>query len=264
MELVAALRRQWILTCALLVLTLVGAAGALVKLPWTYQSTGNVVFLVSKNSAKTFGGNPYLGFNAALNQTADVVRYEVMDVNTANHLASQGYSSSYLITDAIDTAGPVLLVTVTGHDKTGVEHTLYGVLNEISVKLSSVQLGLAPDNKIRDLVLSTTPQAKKLVSKKARPLLEVVGLGFIFTVAIPLVVDAVRTRRSGRKSARRRTAFGSQPGEARDRSDNADELPIPASARPYGTADRRRAARRSEDYSERRRPEGRARTARRS
>jgi hypothetical protein len=260
MELVAALRRQWILTCVLLVLTLAGAAGALVKLPWTYQSTGNVVFLVSKNSAKTFGGNPYLGFNAALNQTADVVRYEVMDVNTANYLAAQGYSSSYLITDAIDTAGPVLLVTVTGHDKTAAEHTLDGVLNEISVKLNSLQDGLAPDNKIRDLVVGTTPEAKKLVSKKARPLLEVVGLGVIFTVAIPLVVDAVRTRRSGR----RRTAFGSQPGEARDRSDNADERAVPASARPYGTADRRRAARRSEDYSERRRPDGRARTSRRS
>jgi hypothetical protein len=303
MELAAILRRQWILTCVMVVVTLVGVIGVLIKLSWTYQSTGSVVFLISKNSAKNFGGNPYLGFDTALNQTADVVRYEVMDIETANHLAAQGYPGSYLITDAIDTAGPVLQVQVTGHNKTAVEHTLYGVLNQISVKLNTLQAGVAPDNKIRELVIATSPKATVLVSKKARPLLEVLGIGFILIIGVPSIVDAVRTRRPARKGPRRESASQSESGqvttrsgygsdrparsgygsdrparsgyssdrparsgyssEGPDGSDYGAERRVPAPARPYDTADRNEATRRSAEPSERRSPEGQAKAARR-
>jgi hypothetical protein len=264
-------------------LTLVGVVGVLVKLPWTYQSTGSVVFLLSKDSAKGFGGNPYLGFNSALNQTADIVRYEVMDVNTANYLKAHGYSSSYLVTDAVDTTGPVLLVQVTGHNKAAVEHTLYGVLNQVSTKLNSLQAGMAPGNQIRELVIATSPKATALVSKKARPLLEVLGLGVILTIGIPSVVDAVRTRRSDHTSERRDPAFLSEPGqlpnrpgyegerpvrsgyaaERPDRTDHVGEQRVPAPTRPYDTADRSDATRRSTEPSERGRPGARARASRR-
>lgn len=293
MELAAILRRQWILTCVMIVITLVGVIGVLIKLSWTYQSTGSVVFLISKNSAKNFGGNPYLGFNTALNQTADVVRYEVMDIETANYLAAQGYPGSYLITDAIDTAGPVLQVQVTGHNKVAVGHTLYGVLNEISVKLNTLQAGVAPDNKIRELVIATSPKATVLVSKKARPLLEVLGIGFILIIGVPSIVDAVRTRRSPQRGARRESASQSEPGrvpaqsghgsdrparsgyssdrsarsgyssERPDGSDYGAERKLPTPARPYDTPDRSEATRRSAEPSERRSPEGQAKPARR-
>jgi hypothetical protein len=293
MELAAILRRQWILTCVLAVLTLVGVAGALVKLGSTYQSTGSVVFLTSKDSAKVFGGNPYLGFNSALNQTADVVRYEVMDIRTANALADRGYSSSYMISDAIDTAGPVLLIQITGHNKTNVEHTLYGVLSEISVKLNSLQAGLTPGNKIRSLVVASSPTATVLVSKKARPLLEVLGLGLIFTIGIPVVVDAVRTRRSSRKATKGDSSSRGEPGRAPvrpgpgsdrpvrpgygsdmpvrsghsgDRSDPSGyvgERSAPAPGRPHDSADRNEVTQRSAGFGERRRPDDWAKATRR-
>jgi hypothetical protein len=267
----------------MVVLTLVGVIGVLVKLSWTYQSTGSVVFLVSKNSAKNFGGNPYLGFNTALNQTADVVRYEVMDITTANHLAAQGYPGSYMVTDAIDTAGPVLLVQVTGHNKIAVEHTLYGVLNQISVKLNTLQAGVAPYNQIRELTIATSPKATVLVSKKARPLLEVLGLGFILIIGVPSIVDAVRTRGSAQKGARRESASQSEPGrvparsrygsgrptrsgyssEGPDGPDHGAALRVPTPARPYDTADRNEATRRSGESSEKGSPERQARAARR-
>jgi capsular polysaccharide biosynthesis protein len=195
MELLSSLRRRWILASVLLLMTLAGTVYALLKLPPTYQAQSSVVLLVPKNVAKAYGGNPYLAFNSTLNMTADVVRYETTDVRTANLLAAQGYTSTYLVTDAFDTAGPVLNVTVTGHNEAAVEHTLYGVTSQVSSKLSGLQAGLAGANKIQDVVITFTPKPTVLSSKKARPLSVVVGAGLMLTVGIPLIVDAVLVRR---------------------------------------------------------------------
>jgi capsular polysaccharide biosynthesis protein len=200
-ELLSSLRRRWILVCIFLFITLVGTALAYVKLPWTYQASSSIVFLASKNMAKSFNGNQYLAFNAALNQTADVVRYETNDLRTVNSLASRGYSSTYLVMDAIDTPGPVLIVTVTGHQPASVENTLHGVTNEVSAKLAILQSGLAPNFKIQDLVITFSPQPIRIKSKKARPLSVIAGLGLVLTIAVPTIVDAALLRRKDRKAS---------------------------------------------------------------
>jgi hypothetical protein len=194
MEILASLRRRWILAYLLLLITLGGTAAAYLKLPWTYQSESSIVFLVPKNVAKSFGGNPYLAFNTTLNETADVVRYETMDERTVDSLAQQGYTSSYLVSDATDTAGPVLIVTVTGHDQAAVEHTLQGVTNEVSTKLAGLQVGLTPGNLIRDAIITFTPKATVLTSKKVKDLVVALGLGLVLTIAIPVLTDAQRAR----------------------------------------------------------------------
>ena len=199
MELLSSLRRRWILTCSLLLLTLIGTAAALVKLPATYESVSSVVFLAPKNVAKAYGGNPYLAFNSTLNQTADVVRYEVMDLRTVNSLAARGYTSTYLVTDATDTAGPVLVVTVTGKNQAEVEHSLYGVTSEVSTKLNELQPGLTSSNKVSDVIITFTPKPTVLSSKKSRPITVVIGLGLLLTVGIPLIVDSALIRRRSRK-----------------------------------------------------------------
>ncbi len=208
MESLRTLRRRWILTSVLLLLTLAASAAALVKLPWTYQSAATTVLLASKNAAKPAGGNPYLVFDGSLTLTADVVRREVMDPRTTLDLATHGYTASYMVVAAPDTTGPVLLITVTGKDKSIVEHTLYGVTNEVSNKLLELQSSLAPANRITMVVVSLTPQATLSAGKKAKPLVVVLGLGLILTFAIPQIVDA----QANRKRARREIA--AQPGRA--------------------------------------------------
>jgi hypothetical protein len=184
----------------MLLLTLAGTAAAFVKLPATYESVSSIVFLAPKNVAKVYGGNPYLAFNSTLNQTADVVRYETMDERTVNALAARGYTSTYLVTDAIDTSGPVLVVTVTGHNKVEVEHSLYGVTAEVSARLSALQAGLTQNNKVTDVVITFMTKPSVLSSKKSRPLTVVAGLGLMMTVGIPLIVDSVITKRRSRKA----------------------------------------------------------------
>lgn len=195
MKISKTLRKRWVLTTTLLILSLIAAAAAFVKVPWTYKSTADVMFLPSRNLAKTYGGNPYLAFNSTINETADIIRYEATDTRAAQALTDAGYTQAYTITDALDTSAPVLLVTVTGSSAGAVEYTLTGVVHEVSTLLASQQSSFSPANQIRDTVIASNPQANRLTSKKARPLFVVLAIGLVFTVAIPVLVDAAVERR---------------------------------------------------------------------
>jgi capsular polysaccharide biosynthesis protein len=194
MELTKTLRKRWALTTTLLILTLIATGAALVKLPWSYKSTADVMFLPSNNLAKSYGGNLFLAFNSTINETADVVRYEATDAHTAQALAAAGDTQGYTIADALDTSAPILVVTVTGSNAGAVEHTLTGVVNKIAALLASQQSGFSPVNQIHDTVLSFDSRANRVTSKKARPLLVVFAIGLLFTVAIPVLVDSVEER----------------------------------------------------------------------
>ena len=89
-------RRWWILTLALLLLTLSGASGTATRLR-TYQSDSSVLLLASRSAARLTGGNPYLSFSPSLTLTADAVGREIMAPATAQHLASRGFRDSYTV-----------------------------------------------------------------------------------------------------------------------------------------------------------------------
>jgi hypothetical protein len=217
MNLLRCLRKYWILTVSLLLLTLVATGLALVKLPTTYQSASQVLLLAARAQSKAFGGNPYFAFSPALNMTGDAVRYQVMDLGTSNSLAAHGYSATYLVADAPDTAGPVLDITVTGHNPALVQHTLYGVTHKVTTTLGTIQTGIAQDNKITSKVITFTPAAVPEHGKKARPLIAIFGLGIVLTISIPVLVDSVRNRRAAApKTAKRASSYNG------DRDDSAN------------------------------------------
>lgn len=200
MESFRTLRRHWVLTLVLLLLTLAGTVAAAVKLPWTYESTATVVLLNSKTASTSTGGNPYLAFDTALTQAAEVVSLDVTDPRTALALQARGYPDGYLIAISSVTGGPILQITVIGKNPATVEHTLYGVINEVKTKLFQLQTGLTSQNLIKAQVLSVTPQPSRSTSKKAKPLVVVLALGLVLTFAIPQIVDGMRTRRQVRRN----------------------------------------------------------------
>jgi capsular polysaccharide biosynthesis protein len=198
MEVMKTLRKRWTITLVLLVLTIAATGGAFKALPPSYQAKANVILLPSTTVAKTTGGNPFLAFDSTLNEAADVIRYEVTDTRTGLALQAAGYTQGYTITDAIDTAAPVLLITVTGKNSAAVENTLTGVTNEISTKLAAEQTDLTAENKIRSEVITFSPQPTAVSSKKLRSVLVVLAVGILLTFAVPLTVDAAATRRRRR------------------------------------------------------------------
>jgi hypothetical protein len=200
MESFRTLRRHWVLTTALLLLTLLGVAAAAVKLPWTYQSVATVVLLNSKTASTPTGNNPYLAFAPSLTQAAEVVSLDATDPRTAQALQARGYPDGYLIAISSVTGAPIMQITVTGHNATTVEHTLYGVIQVVNTKLRDLQSGITPQNLIKDQVVSVAPQASRSISKKAKPLVVILALGLVLTFAIPHIVDSVARRRLRRET----------------------------------------------------------------
>jgi hypothetical protein len=213
MESFRTLRRHWILTTTLLLLTLAGIAGVAVKLPWSYQSVSTIVLLNSKSGSALTGGNPYLSFDPSLSQAAEVVSLEVADPHAALALKARGYPDAYQVGISSVTGGPVLQTTVTGSNKNAVEHTLYGVTNEISTKLLDLQSGIAPKNMITAQVVSMSLQASRSTSKKAKPLVVVFALGLVLTFAIPQIVDGLATRRRLRRETAAPPQTTGYPGD---------------------------------------------------
>jgi len=186
-------RRRWLLTAALLLLTLIGVIVALMELPPTYQSESQVVLLASPASSRPNGGNPYLSFSPALTLTADLVSRELMSPSTATYLASIGYPDSYTVALApytTPTTGSVLLITVSGTDKAGVELTLHGVINEISTLMARLQSANPPADRIRAMTISMTGQATLSLTQMARLLAVLIGVGLVASFGVPWIVDA--------------------------------------------------------------------------
>ena len=193
------LRKHWILTSVLVLLTLVAAMGAWTKISGPYQSSSQVVFLASEQTSKPNGNNPYLSFDDTLSTTADIVRRQVLDPRIVTALAARGFTDTYDVQDDPLGIGPVLDVTATGPTKAGVMATQAAVTAEVQNQLQELQTNLLPKDQITSMVVTSTPKATLLVSKKARPVVAVLVVGFVLILAIPQMVDAVQNRGSNRR-----------------------------------------------------------------
>jgi hypothetical protein len=229
---VRTMRRRWILTSILFLLTLVAGAVSWVKLPGPYQTESMIALLPSHQSSEINGNNPYLSFGGSLNVAGDIVLREVMAPKTAVSLAAQGYTSSYTVVDDPLTSGPILDITVTGSSKSQVEATLQGVTAATQAQLDSLQSTLKPVNRITSQVVSIQPTPKLLTSKKARTLVIVLGLGLVLTYGIPQIVDAEITRRRTRRDHRPRVNFAAAPGAAGAGQPTAQPEPVGRSVPP--------------------------------
>ncbi len=209
------LRKRWVLTLVLLVLVGVGAVGAAIKLPRTYDSTSQVALLASKTDSKMlYDGNPYLAFDDSLNVAADVVGRRMMDPRVVSTLAAEGYTGSYEVEDAPNSPGPVLIITVTDKNPTEAESTVRGVTDAVATQLSSLQSGVSQQDRITDMVLSISVNPTLSLSKMARPLAAVLVLGLVLVISIPLIVEGMSVRRRARGKSSQTPGPG--PGDGTD------------------------------------------------
>lgn len=206
-------RKRWILTSLALLVALAGCGYATSKLPRTYQANSTVVLVPSTRASKALGeGNPYLSFSDSLSTTADVVATEVTAPRAVQELAAQGFGAQYTAVSESTTGqavasgsvlpGPFIAVTVTGRNRSSVEHTLDGVTGAIGKQLSTMQSGMSRNNRISVSTIAYSPRASLSVSMTARSLVLIVGVLIICALCIPLIVDAQIARRRLRRAAK--------------------------------------------------------------
>ncbi|MGH3188254.1 MAG: hypothetical protein ACRDOL_13470 [Streptosporangiaceae bacterium] len=186
------------MTSAMLILAMVGAAGAAAEIPRDYQSTSSVVLLAPPAASAQAGGNPFLSFSPSLTLTADAVSRVMMAPQAVGQLAARGFTASYTValpSYTTSTTGSVLLVTVTGTNAAEVQRTLQGVTAQIGTQLAQLQAGVAASGQVHAETLSFTPQAALSISQTARPLVVVGVLLLVICLGAPIVVDGLATRR---------------------------------------------------------------------
>jgi hypothetical protein len=194
-----ALRRRWVLTATLLVLSLASITFVTFKLPWTYQAQSTVVLLPSHNVSALNGYNPYLSFGPSITNAAFLISVKVMSPPYQQKLTAAGDTGLYTVTLSPDTDGPVLVTTVLGHNRAVTERTLVAVTNVIGAVLKQTQIseGITQKKSMMTLqVESMTAEPTLLISKKAKTIGMIAALALILTIGVPLLVDAHAKRRA--------------------------------------------------------------------
>ena len=194
-----ALRRRWVLTATLLVLSLASIAFVTFKLPWTYEAESTVVLLPSHNVSALNGYNPYLSFGPSITSTAFLISVDVMSPRYQQEFAAAGDTGAYTVVLSPNTDGPVLVTTVLAHSRAVAQQTLVAVTNAIGSALKQTQISQGITQKKSMITLqveSMTIKPTLLISKKAKTVGIVAAFMLILTIGIPLLVDAHAKRRA--------------------------------------------------------------------
>src|ERR1700733_3873715 len=192
-------RRQWILTFALLLLTLIITLVTAITLPPSYRASVTMALLNSDASSRAIGGgNPYLSFDDSLVETANVLVIEVSDQQTAAMLRQQGYTASFqatVLSENPENEEPFIAVAVTGSSAAGVERAVHGVTAELDSLLGQLQASVSSGNRATLQVMAEDDQPSPNISSKIKPLVGFLGVGLVLTFLIPQAVEGVAARR---------------------------------------------------------------------
>jgi hypothetical protein len=187
------------LTLALLMLTLLGAAGAGIKLPLKYNASITATLLNSKKSSETLGdGNPYLSFDSAMVDMANLLALKL--TSDANTLALQqnGYTASFqaqVLSENDENEEPFIQVSVEGDGKETVGRTLQGVAASLRAQLGQVQAGVPAKERLSLQTLAEVSTPVPSWSAKIKPVVGFLAIGLLLTFLLPQAVEGSVARR---------------------------------------------------------------------
>jgi len=186
------------LTFTLLILTLLGAACAFVILPWKYNASITETLLNSEQSSKTLGGgNPYLSFDSAMVDMANLLAVQL--TNNANVLALQqnGYTASFqaqVLSENPETEEPFIQISVSGRKEESVAQTLQGAAGSLGSLLIRVQTGVPAKSRLSLQTIAEVSPVRSM-SAKIKPIVGFLAVGLVLTFLIPQAVEGSAVRR---------------------------------------------------------------------
>ncbi|GAA3793122.1 hypothetical protein GCM10022226_10490 [Sphaerisporangium flaviroseum] len=208
-----ALLRRWPVTLALLAVTIAATVGALIAIPWQYESKATIVFLSSRKGSQPVGGNPWLAFDASLTITAEVISRGMSDERTLQKLKDEGKTAEYTVGLAQDSRGPLLDITATGADPKVAQATMETLATLSQERLTDMQQksSILPDATIRAELVTSSDQAELTPEKKIRLLVIVFAGGALLTIGVPLFLESLAQKRRRLAQPDPVTASAGQP-----------------------------------------------------
>ncbi|MEV7966783.1 hypothetical protein AB0O34_12485 [Sphaerisporangium sp. NPDC088356] len=208
-----ALLRRWPVTVALLAVTIAATVGALIAIPWQYESKATVVFLSSRKGSQPVGGNPWLAFDGSLTITAEVISRGMSDERTLQKLKDEGKTADFTVGLAQDSRGPLLDITATGADPKVAQATMETLATLSQDRLTEMQRksAILPDATIRAELVTSTDKAELTPEKKIRTLVIIFAAGMLLTVGVPLFLESLAQKRRRQGQPDLVTARAGQP-----------------------------------------------------
>ncbi|MHA6765003.1 O-antigen ligase family protein [Streptacidiphilus sp. PAMC 29251] len=207
-EIIAVLRRRWYFMLPITVLSLVAGAYLFRTVPLSYQSESSVALLDSTAVAKlapTYG-NPISNAGGSLVVTADVLIRTLESSDAAKNLQGLGVTDVYTVDFAANTSGPLLTLTVTGHDRAKVlkETNTFTTFAGDQLKALQTAADIAPAYLVQTtpVVLPQTPVSQS--KTKIQDVVGVVVVGITGGFMLCFVFESLMLAR------RRRPFFGAR------------------------------------------------------
>jgi hypothetical protein len=186
-------------TLALLMLTLLGAAYAGIRLPLKYNASITVTLLNSKESSNTLGdGNPYLSFDPAMVDMANLLALKLTSDSNSLALQQSGYAASFqaqVLSENPENEEPFIQVSVEGDSKEAVALTLQGVAASLSAQLGLVQAGVPAKERLSLQTIAEVSTPVPSWSTKIKPVLGFLAVGLVLTFLLPQAVEGSVARR---------------------------------------------------------------------
>jgi len=193
------LLRRWYAVIIGFTLTAGLCFGVTTVVPPSYEIKAMMLVLPPSSSVGK-GGNPFLALGG-LGSVADVVSRAMMDGNTVKDLVALGADDSYLVIQDATSAGPVILITSSGHSPAESEKTLRIVKEQIPIKLLKLQQATqVPERSLITVNLLSQDEIPTVVRKsqfRATFLAFAVGIGL--TLVLTGLLDGALLRRSRRR-----------------------------------------------------------------
>lgn len=212
------LRRRWYVLLPLLVLAAVLAAGVDRSMPKQYQSAGMVSLLASQQSTKGTSelpgtGNPFLSFDASLNDTADFLVRRVEAGPAAQQLAAEGVGDYTAALAA--SQGPFITLTADGTTPALAKSAMTTLIAFTAQQLQALQQqqGVPQQDMITSAVIVPPGAAAAQNKSRIQDTLGAGAGGLALALLVTFAVDSLAhaRRRRGRTAPAHRAAL-SGPG----------------------------------------------------
>ncbi|RJQ78018.1 hypothetical protein D5S17_13920 [Pseudonocardiaceae bacterium YIM PH 21723] len=197
LEILRVLRRQWVMTAALLCLVASALVGIAFLVPQQYKVTA--VALVIRQSG-TDGENPYGAVDKAQGQMASLAVRVLTAPKTIQDLKSKGADAEFETSNeggTLDSDSPFLTVAATGASPKSVQRTAEVVLQRARDELQSRQDGAGVPPR-QQLVFTTILKPDNITTTRAAQLRSVGifgALGLIIMVLVVVIYDRAKQRK---------------------------------------------------------------------
>jgi capsular polysaccharide biosynthesis protein len=187
------------LTAALLIATLFGASCAFVLLPSKYSASITQTLLNSKQSSDTLGGgNPYLSFDSAMVDMANLLAMELTSNANTLMLRQNGYTASFqaqVLSQNPETEEPFIQISVEGGDKESVAQALQGTTASLRTLLTQVQANVSAKSRLSLMTIAEVSTPTSSLSSKIKPIVGFLAVGLLLTFLVPQAVEGSAARR---------------------------------------------------------------------